>query len=178
MLDYVQQRTGDNAAVDSRSVMLHLLSDITPAFKVKTCHFDLKLASVHISYQQGNYQFRKSSLQGSCFSYLNCFPLLGLSCPFRKQSWFTRTCLAFLFSLLEMTWSVLVLYSVKGMDKGCCQTGFSSPCWDTLQEGQMSIQTQTQTHPLQSCLLSRRGLNLTWCLVHCEHTAGLNSPSW
>jgi len=78
--------TRDKAAVASRPVMLHLLSDISPAFKAQTCHFNLKLASVRISYQQGNYQFRKSSLQGSCSSYLNCLPLPGLSCSFRNQS--------------------------------------------------------------------------------------------
>lgn len=124
MPDYVQGRTGDNAAVAFRSVMLHLLSDIIPALRAKPCHFNLKLFSVHIFYCQGNYLFIKSSLQGSCFSYLNCLPLPSLSCSSWKQSWFSKECFAFFFSLPVMIWSALVLYSWEGRVKSCFQIGF------------------------------------------------------
>lgn len=47
--------------------MLHLCSNISPALKAKIYHCILKLASLHVSNQQGNCKFRKLSLQGSCF---------------------------------------------------------------------------------------------------------------
>lgn len=143
MPDYVQGRTGDNAAVAFRSVMLRLLSDIIPAFRAKPCHFNLKLFSVHIFYHQGNYLFIKSSLQGSCFSYLNCLPLPSLSCSLWKQSWFSRACFAFFFSLPVMIWSALVLYSWEGRVKSSFQTGFSNLPWDALQKGWTPNRTWT-----------------------------------
>lgn len=111
--------------------MLHLCSNITPVLKAKIYHFNLKLASLHISNQQGNYQFRKLSLQGSCFTYPSCLPLLDLSCSSRKQSCFTRTCFTFLVSLPVVVQSASVLHAGQGRVKNCCQTRFSSPSWDT-----------------------------------------------
>lgn len=141
------------------SVMLHLCSNITPTLKAKIYHFNLKLASLHVSNQHGNYQFRKLSVQGSCFTYPSCLPLLGLSCSSRS---FTRICFTFLISLPVMVQSASVLHAGEGRVKNCCQTGFSSPPRDT--RGQMPI--QTQTHPLCSWELWRCGLNFTSCLVH------------
>lgn len=111
--------------------MLHLCSNITPALKAKIYHFILKLASLHVSNQQGNYQFIKLSLQGSYFIYPSCLPLLGPSCSSRKQFCFTRTCFTFLVSLLVAVQCAAVSHAGEGRVKNCCQTGFSSPLWDT-----------------------------------------------
>lgn len=152
--------------------MLHLCSNITPALKAKIYHFNWKLASLHVSNQQGNYPFRKLSLQGSCFTYPSCFPLLGLSCSSRKQSCFTRTCFTFLVSLPVMVQSASVLHAGQGRGKNCCQTGFSSPSWDT---------RGAEAHPNPNPPVVLLGALEMWAELHlmpCSWVTGPNSPSW
>lgn len=160
MLDYEEQRIGDKAAVAFGSLMLHLCSNITPASTAKIYHFILKLASLHVSNQQGNYQFRKLSLQGSCFTYPSCLPLLGLSCSSRKQSCSTRTCFTSFVSLLVMVQCAAVSHAGEGRVTNCFLSGFSSPLWGT-----RGADAHPNPNPANGELW-RCGLNSTSCLLH------------
>lgn len=171
-LDYEEQRTGDKAAVAFGSVMLQLCSNITTALKAKIYHFVLKLASLLVSNQQGNYQFRKLSLQGSCFIYPSCLPLLGLSCSSRKQSCFTRTCFTFLVSLPVTVQRTAVSHAGEERVKNCCQTGFSSPPW---------YRRGADAHPNPNPAIVLPGALEMWPELHLmprSWITGPNSPSW
>lgn len=123
MLDYTQCWTEDNAAVASRSVKLHLLSDITPAFKAKTWPCNLKLASIHLSYQQGNHQFRGGFSAGQLFQLFKSPSSSGPQLLIQKQSWFTETCLFVQLACDELKCMGLIFWGGKGR-KALARLGF------------------------------------------------------